>query len=155
MQSWPFLPAVGYSLKRFVLWCHILQKCRLAIVHIYMYLVTHYPVNSLNDLIQKLSLRNFLTNVIQAMFSHRHRQGHDWPATPHSFCLCLFLSQTPLIQSTWDDVHCTWVKSDRCCHGVSWSTRGKPGSKLDPFLDLCRWNRELFSKRFCQKDANG
>ena len=105
---------------------------------VYMYLVTHYPVNSLNDIMQKLSLRNFPTNVIQAMFCHRHRQGHDWPATPHSFCLSLFLSQTPLIQSTWDDAHCTWVKSDRCCHGVSSSLRGKPGSKFDPFLDLCR-----------------
>ena len=32
-----------------------------------MYLVTHYPVNSLNDIIQKLSLRNFPTNVIQCL----------------------------------------------------------------------------------------
>ena len=39
----------------------------LALVHIYMYLVTHYPVNSLNDIIQKLSLRNFPTNVIQCL----------------------------------------------------------------------------------------
>ena len=32
-----------------------------------MYLVTHYPVNSLNNIIQKLSLRNFPTNVIQCL----------------------------------------------------------------------------------------
>ena len=38
-----------------------------ALVHIYMYMVTHYPVNSLNDIIQKLSHRNFPTNVIQCL----------------------------------------------------------------------------------------
>ena len=92
----------------------------LALVHISMILVTHYPVNSLNDILQKLSHRNFPTNVIQCLVIGTDRDMTDQQRRIHFVSACSYH-----IESTWDDIyiHCTWVKSDRCCHGVSWSTR--------------------------------
>ena len=93
-----------------------------------MYLVTHYPVNSLNDIIQKLSHRNFPTNVIQCLVIGTDRDMTDQQRRIHFVSACSYH-----IESTWDDIyiHCTWVNSDRCCHGVSWSTRDvKCNSKI-------------------------
>ena len=99
-----------------------------ACISAHMYLVTHYPVNSLNDIIQKLSHRNFPTNVIQCLVIGTDRDMTDQQRRIHFVSACSYH-----IESTWDDIyiHCTWVNSDRCCHGVSWSTRDvKCNSKI-------------------------